>query len=84
MINYLLKLKNLCLNILTKRVSLIILIINDFLEKMLDSFIFIYTLFLFISRQYLNKISSLNLSETTKSLFSNDSCIDKIINSDKK
>ena len=51
---------------------------------MQNSIIFIYTLFLFISIQYLNKISSLYLSETTKSLFSNDSCINEIINSDKK
>lgn len=57
---------------------------DNILLIIMDSIIFIYTLFLFISRQCLNKISSSNLSETTKSLFSNDSCIDGIINSDKK
>ena len=57
---------------------------DNILLIIMDSIIFIYTLFLFISRQFLNKISSSNLSETTKSLFSNDSWIDGIINSDKK
>ena len=46
---------------------------DNILLIIMDSIIFIYTLFLFISRQCLNKISSSNLSETTKSLFSNDS-----------